>query len=89
MTLPEMSLEINNLCPLQIVTNPRLFYPNSRLYLHCKVEKEVDEVSMQVKMIKQIRAIKKYAKALGIWNLDAAAMLWVNSGCAAKWATQN
>lgn len=44
---------------------------------------------MQAKMIKQIRAIKRFAKAYHIRNLDEAATLWVSCGCAAKWASQN
>ena len=45
--------------------------------------------AMTVKMNRQIRCIKRFAKAHHINNLDDAAMLWVTCGCAAIWAKQN
>lgn len=45
--------------------------------------------AMQSKMNKQMRAIKKFAKAHHIRNLDDAALFWVKSGCAERWAKQN
>lgn len=45
-----------------------------------------DGVNIRAKMTKQIRAIKKYAHALGILDLDIAAMRWVQTGCATRWA---
>lgn len=87
MKIIKKSLRINNLCPLQNVTNSLLHPHQYLLYLHYKVNEE--SMEMQIKMIKQIRAIKKYARAIGIFNLDTAAIRWVETGCAEKWATQN
>lgn len=43
---------------------------------------------MDKRMARQIRAIRKYAKHLSL-SLDDAAMRWVITGCAQKWAIQN
>lgn len=47
------------------------------------------EDAMKIKMCRQIRCIKKFAKVHHINNLDVAAEYWVRSGCAAIWAKQN
>lgn len=43
---------------------------------------------MKARMHRQIRAIRRYAKAVGL-SLEAAAMRWVERGHAARWAEQN
>lgn len=45
-------------------------------------------VMFQKRMAKQIRAIRKFAKSHHV-DIETAGILWVSSGCAAKWASQN
>ena len=43
---------------------------------------------MKERMHKQMRAIRKYAKSINA-SVEQACALWVQTGCAERWATQN